>query len=201
MADKNEKKQIHDEIDEATQSKILGGHEYDGIRELDNEMPAWWRYLFYISILFAVGYLMRYHVFKSAPLQNEEYQSQFEVAEEVTGISVTSKEEVELFPMEGSKDLDEGAHIYKLNCAVCHKDNGGGLIGPNLTDEYWIHGGSYNDIIKVISEGVPVKGMIAWKNQLSQQKIEQVSSYVWTLYGTTPAGAKKPEGEKYEREE
>ena len=199
MADDRKKKNDTGEIDESTQSEIIGGHDYDGIKELDNEMPAWWRYLFYASIVFAVGYLMRYHIFKSAPLQDEEYLAQFEVVEENPGVNINPEVSKELFPLTTGSDLDEGKNIFKLNCAVCHKEDGGGLVGPNLTDKYWLHGGNYTDIVKVVQNGVPVKGMIAWKNQLSQQKIEQVSSYVWQLYGTNPPGSKKAEGELFER--
>ena len=160
------------QFDEITNEKLTD-HDYDGIQELDNDLPSWWRYLFYISILFAIGYLMNYHVFKQGMSQNDEYLSEFPmVEEEVTEEDVFAEKIVE--PLTGTNDLQAGQTVFKQNCAVCHLEKGQGLVGPNLTDEYWIHGGSYKEILLTITEGVPLKGMISWKLQLPKKEIEQV---------------------------
>jgi len=186
----------YDEITNAP----LTDHDYDGIKELDNDLPSWWRYLFYFSILFAVGYLMKYHVFKQGMTQIEEYRSQFPKTEETVESEGEMFAEIELIPITDAESLAEGKIIFKQNCAVCHLEQGQGLVGPNLTDNFWIHGGSYKDIVHTVTEGVPLKGMIAWKLQLPKEKIEQVSSYIWTLHGTNPPNPKKPEGEEYIRQ-
>lgn len=196
MDDKKNKQ--YKEYDEITNAPILDDHEYDGIQELDNNMPTWWRYLFYFTIIFSIGYMVRYHVLKTAPLQADEYLAEFEHVEEE--IALPTNEAMELIVMTSEEDLSAGAEIYKVNCAVCHLAEGQGLVGPNLTDDYWLHGGSYEDIVHIINEGVPVKGMIAWKNQLTSTQIEQVASFITTLHGTNPPNPKAPEGEIYEPE-
>ena len=191
--DKNNQK--YDELTNAP----LTDHDYDGIRELDNDLPSWWRYLFYFTILVAVGYLMKYHVFKQGMTQAEEYLSAFPQEEE-TEAEETIIAEVEVLPLTDGNALSEGQVVFKQNCAVCHLEQGQGLVGPNLTDEYWIHGGSYKDILHTINEGVPLKGMISWKLQLPKKDIERVASYIWSIYGSDPPNPKKPEGELFTRQ-
>ncbi len=186
----------------AEESKIILDHNYDGIQELDNNLPPWWTYLFYASIIFAVIYLVRYHIF-NGPNQIEEYEQ--EVAEAQIAIEnykKTAKGLVDASTVErltDAADLKAGEAIYQANCVACHMADGGGGIGPNLTDDYWILGGGIKDVFHTVSEGGRAgKGMIAWKQTLKPQEIAQVCSYVLTLHGTTPANPKEHEGDLWE---
>jgi len=179
---------------------LLMEHEFDGIAELDNPTPAWFNWLFYGTIVFGVIYLLNYHVFKWGKLQDEEYIAEVEQAEaakkaylEKSGNNIdenTAKES------EDPGVIAAGQAIYAANCIACHGDKGQGTVGPNLTDEYWLHGGSVNDIFKTIKYGVPEKGMIAWEKTLSPKQIEDVSNYILSLKGTNPPNPKAPQGEK-----
>ena len=172
-------------------------HDYDGIRELDNVIPPWFTAAFILCIIFAAGYIYRYHVAKSAPMQLEELaiaNQQAALAHEAyLGTQQNNIDESNVSVMSGP-DLDAGKQTFTTLCAVCHKADGGGLVGPNLTDEYWIHGGALKDIFKTIKYGVPDKGMISWKQQLSPLQIAQVSNYIQTLKGTNPPDAKAQQG-------
>ncbi|WP_372917619.1 cbb3-type cytochrome c oxidase N-terminal domain-containing protein [Salegentibacter sp.] len=181
------------------EDEIILDHNYDGIRELDNDLPAWWLYGFYISIIFAVIYMARYHVFDGAD-QSEEYLA--EVAKAKEEVEAYKKENPDLLDastvemLTDASDLEAGETIYMANCIACHRADGGGSIGPNLTDEHWILGGGISNIFHTISEGGrDGKGMVAWKTSLSSEEIAQVSSYVMSLEGTNPSDAKAPEGD------
>jgi cytochrome c oxidase cbb3-type subunit 3 len=175
-------------------------HDYDGIRELDNVIPPWFTAAFAITILFAGVYLYRYHIAKSAPLQLEELSMAMAKAdlehEAYLASQASSIDENNVTLMTGA-DLEAGQQVFTTLCAVCHKTDGGGLVGPNMTDDYWIHGGSLKDIFKTIKYGVPDKGMISWKTQLSPLQIAQVANYIKTLRGTNPPDAKEKQGELY----
>lgn len=184
---------------------ILLDHEYDGIKELDNNLPPWWKNLFYLTIIFAVGYMLYYHVF-DGPTQEMEYDR--EVAAANIAIEEYKKNNPDLIDastvemLTDASDINAGKSIYDTNCAVCHRPDGGGGIGPNLTDEYWILGGDIASVYNVVSEGGRAgKGMVAWKGELNPLEIAQVSSYILTLQGTDPADAKGPEGDLYVPEE
>ncbi len=184
--------------------EIIIDHDYDGIRELDNNLPTWWVYGFYATIIFAVVYMVRYHVFEGAT-QDEEYRREVAAAQvEIEEYRKTAKGLVDastVVMLTDEADLSDGKNVFDTNCAVCHRADGGGGIGPNLTDNYWIIGGSLSNIYEIISEGGrPGKGMIPWKNDLKPLQIAQVSSYIMTLQGTNPPDAKEPEGELYEQE-
>lgn len=181
------------------EQEIVLDHNYDGIRELDNDLPPWWVYMFYATIAFAVIYLLRYHVFNGTT-QKEEYE--IEVAQAKLEVEEYKKNNKDLIDAEtvelltDAKDLAAGKEIYMTNCVACHKDNGGGGIGPNLTDDYWILGGGIKNVFHTISEGGrPGKGMIAWKTDLKPSEMAQVASYVISLHGTNPPDGKEPEGE------
>ncbi len=181
-------------------------HNYDGIRELDNHLPPWWKWLFYITIIFAVVYIAAYHVFDSLPLQTEEYELSMKQAEEaklamVGDAEAVTIDESNITISDDAAVIASGKTIYERNCVACHKAAGEGGIGPNLADEYWLHGGSPQDTYNSIKNGIPEKGMIAWKDVLSPAKINDVNSYIYTLRGTNPPGAKEPQGEKYVAEE
>lgn len=184
---------------------ILLDHEYDGIKELDNNLPPWWKNLFYLTIIFAVGYMLYYHVF-DGPTQEMEYDR--EVAAANIAIAEYKKNNPDLIDastvemLTDASDINAGKSIYDTNCAVCHRPDGGGGIGPNLTDEYWILGGDIASVYNVVSEGGRAgKGMVAWKGELNPLEIAQVSSYILMLQGTDPADAKGPEGDLYVPEE
>jgi len=177
------------------------GHNYDGIRELDNRLPPWWLYGFYICILFAGIYLYRYHVAHSAPLSAEELRIDLAKAEvdkqDYLKRSANNIDENNVKLLTDPNDLAEAKKIFTTICAACHKPDGGGLVGPNLTDDYWLHGGSIKDIFKTIKYGWPEKGMKSWKDDYSPLQIEQLASYVKSLHGTKPLVAKEPQGSLY----
>lgn len=174
------------------------GHNYDGILELDNKIPGWFTAAFVVCILFAVSYLLRYHVFHSAPLMVEEYNIAMADAEKEKAAyleqhaNVIDENNVQML---AADDIESGKILYGKNCAVCHVADGGGATGPNLTDEYWLHGGAMNNIFKTIKYGWPDKGMIAWKDNFSDKQIAQLASFVKSLKGTKPAAPKESQGD------
>jgi cytochrome c oxidase cbb3-type subunit 3 len=180
-----------------TEHELLLNHEYDGIRELDSKVPPWFLWLFYVTIFFSIVYMLDYHVFNSSPLQDEEYklqvqQAEFERAALMKSGAFLNEESVTL--LTDPPSLDAGKQIFTANCVACHAADAGGLVGPNLVDDYWIHGGGIKNIFKVIKYGVTAKGMISWQSQLSPKQMQDVSSYIISLHGTTPANPKQPEG-------
>jgi mono/diheme cytochrome c family protein len=272
---------------------VLFDHNYDGIQELDNDLPPWWLWLFYLTIIWGVLYLVHYHVIGTGDLSAEEYEKevnpafvenksssgfsigysspfymkgeeltplrrvQIALAEEkeaalllaekktdseqikledisfneilLAAMRVASAEDLEklksvfpdiytaylsaekgapapsevvpvakIEPLSDSANLAAGESIFISNCITCHGKLGEGGIGPNMTDDYFIHGAGLGDIVKVINSGVPAKGMIAWRGILNEEQIRQVASYVLTLHGTNPPNAKAPQGEKVE---
>jgi cytochrome c oxidase cbb3-type subunit 3 len=186
------------------EGEIILDHNYDGIKELDNNLPPWWIYSFYISIIFAAIYLLRFHVFDG---QNQIDELETEIADARIAIDQykkTAKNLVDISTvtqLTEAADLSAGKTIFETNCVACHMPDGGGGIGPNLTDEYWILGGDIKSIFKTISEGGRSgKGMISWKSQLKPLEMAQVASYVLTFQGTTPANPKAPEGDIWESE-
>lgn len=186
------------------EGEIILDHNYDGIKELDNNLPPWWIYSFYISIIFAAVYLLRFHVFDG---QNQIDELETEIADARIAIEQykkTAKNLVDISTvtqLTEASDLSAGKTIFETNCVACHMPDGGGGIGPNLTDEYWILGGDIKSIFKTISEGGRSgKGMISWKSQLKPLEMAQVASYVLTFQGTTPANPKAPEGDIWESE-
>lgn len=180
---------------------ILLDHNYDGIRELDNHLPPWWKWLFYLTIVWSIIYLLAYHVFDMLPLQDEEYNMEIVKAESAREamLSASSEliDETNVEVVTEASDLEAGATIYQRQCAVCHAADGGGGVGPNFTDEYWIHGGDIKDLFKTIKFGVPEKGMISWQSQLNPSDMRNVASYILTLQGTTSANPKEAQGELY----
>ncbi|MCB0263880.1 MAG: cbb3-type cytochrome c oxidase N-terminal domain-containing protein [Calditrichia bacterium] len=175
-------------------------HDYDGIQELDNDLPPWWLYMFYFTIVFGFAYLLYFHVLDIGDLQAAEYQKEMQAAE--TMLAKNNAENQAQSPQEmtvltDSENLAAGKEIFMTNCMACHGANGEGGVGPNMTDEYWIHGGAFSDIVNTIVVGVPAKGMISWKPILSPTQIQQVASYLTTLQGTNPPNGKEPQGEKY----
>jgi cytochrome c oxidase cbb3-type subunit 3 len=187
------------------EKQMMLDHNYDGIVELDNHMPPWLVNVFYLTIAFAVVYFTYYSVLGLGKTQLEEYAEEQRLAaiqiEQYQAMAVSSIDENSVVFDESASALSAGQQIFSANCVACHASDGGGGVGPNLTDEYWIHGGSIQDIFKVTKYGVPEKGMIPWADQLSPEEMQQVSSYIKTLVGTTPANPKAPQGEKFEPEQ
>jgi cytochrome c oxidase cbb3-type subunit 3 len=204
--DEIKKHQEEPEIDELTKDRYLGGHEYDGIRELDNKLPRWWLYLFYVTIIFAAVYLIGYHVTKWWPLQEDEYQKEMAIQSDIKKANPQPTVDLAtMVPLTAEADLAAGNETFKKICSVCHGPQGQGLVGPNFTDQYWIHGDSITntvsirDLYKVVITGVIQKGMISYKDQLSPLQIQQVLSYILSLQGTTPPNPKAPQGVKYDK--
>jgi cytochrome c oxidase cbb3-type subunit 3 len=185
------------EKDELTGDKLLSGHEYDGIKELDNKLPKWWLWLFYITIVFAVVYFFRFHIINTGDPQEVEYDKEVSAAmikyKEIRAANTIDASNVTVLTDEAG--LAAGKAIFDKSCIVCHLAQGQGLVGPNLTDEYWIHGCSIGDIYSLIVKGVPEKGMISWKDQLTPEQIQQVSSFIISMQGTNPPNPKEPQGE------
>jgi cytochrome c oxidase cbb3-type subunit 3 len=186
------------------EQEIILDHNYDGIQELDNTLPPWWVYMFYATIVFAVVYLVRFHVLDGDNQIVEYDKAVAEARAELkkyksTAPDLITAESVTL--LTDAKDLGRGKAVFKLNCASCHIADGGGSIGPNLTDEFWILGGGVKNVFTTISNGGrDGKGMIAWNKTLKAADIAKVASYVISLQGTTPANPKAPQGEKWVEE-
>lgn len=180
---------------------IMFDHEYDGIRELDNNLPPWWKYGFYVTIVFSVVYMFHFHIFNTGKLQMAEYQEQLE----------TAKIEIEAYKKKAANLVDEtnvtlltddasllgGKQLYTKYCVACHGAAGQGDVGPNLTDNYWLHGGSVSDVFRSVKFGWPEKGMKSWQQDLGARQMQEVVSYLHTLVGTNPANPKEKQGDFY----
>lgn len=183
------------------EEEILLHHNYDGIRELDNKVPPWFNFLFYGTIIWGIIYMLVFHVFGDGQVQTKEYNSEMQQASLErqilikTGAFLNEETAAEL---KDAATLSEGKEIFTKNCVTCHAIDGGGIVGPNLTDDFWIEGGGIKNIFKTIKYGVPAKGMISWQTQLDPKKMQAVASYIISLHGTKPANPKAPEGQKWE---
>lgn len=176
---------------------LLIDHEIDGIQELDNQLPRWWVWLFYLTIIFSAIYMVYYHVMKDGDIQAAEYRREMEKGEKIKAVALARFEQ-NIGTMQPGADqavLAKGQQTFKTLCAPCHREDGGGLVGPNLTDDYWIHGNTFGDSLKVIWNGVPEKGMVSWKGVLQPEDIRAVASYIYTLRGTQPPNPKPPENQ------
>lgn len=194
---------LTDAVPVQQEEDVMMHHNYDGIRELDNNLPPWWKYMFYASMVFAVVYFTHYHILGTGLLPHEELaeaiaQGEADKAAYLAQMAnLVDETNVTVLTDEGS--IVQGQTIFIEKCAQCHMNDGGGSVGPNLTDKYWIHGGSIEDIFKTIKYGVPAKGMIAWESQLRPPEMQKVASFIYSLEGTTPQQPKEAEGEIYER--
>lgn len=179
------------------EESILMDHEYDGIQELDNNLPPWWKWGFYISIVFAFIYVFHYHVFKTGDLQAQAYDMEIATANaEVQAYlekAALNVDENSVVLLTDGEAISKGATLFKKNCAVCHGQLGEGVVGPNLTDKYWLYGGSIQDVFKTVKYGAQ-RGMQSWSDKLNPVELQQVSSYVLSLEF---ADGKEPEGEEY----
>lgn len=177
---------------------IMLDHEFDGIVELDNPTPAWFMWLFYGSIAFAFSYLMYFHVLDYGKLQDEEYEIEMAAAkiekEKYLASSANNIDENSVKETQDASVISAGQSLYNANCVACHGDKGQGVVGPNLTDEYWLHGGTVNSIFKTIKYGIPEKGMISWEKTLTPKQISDLSNFILSLKGSNPANGKEPQG-------
>lgn len=183
---------------------MLLDHDYDGIKELDNDLPPWWKYLFIGSVIWGFAYYIHYEVLNG---DNQEMELMQEIAEAKIALEEYKKTAPDLMDVDkvtlltDAADLAKGKAIFETNCIACHKADGGGQIGPNLTDAHWILGGGIKNVFHTLSEGGrPGKGMVAWKTMLKPTELQQVGSYVLSLQGTNPADGKAPEGEIWKDE-
>ncbi|HBI01148.1 MAG TPA: cbb3-type cytochrome c oxidase N-terminal domain-containing protein [Flavobacterium sp.] len=186
-------KEIEEEHD------ILLDHDYDGIKELDNVLPPWWVNLFYLTIIFAIIYLVRFHIYNDYD-QASEFETEMAIAKaevekyKLTAPDLMDKDKVTL--LTDATALAEGKKLYETNCVACHKPDGGGSIGPNLTDEHWILGGGIKNVFNTLMEGGREgKGMVSWKATIKPSDLQKVASYVLSLQGTNPPDAKPAEGD------
>lgn len=183
----------------AEEESLIMDHQFDGISELNNPTPAWFMVLFYGTIIIAVLYMCNYEFLGFGKTQEEEYIAEVEQANNDKLVFLASpanaKSAVNENNIVQSKDaavLTAGGGLFKSRCTPCHGEHAEGIVGPNLTDEYWLHGGTVKDVFTTIKYGVPAKGMIAWEKSLSAQQIAELTNYVLSLQGSKPAGAKAP---------
>lgn len=175
-------------------------HEIDGIQELDNDLPNWWLWTLYGAIIFAAGYWIYYDALKLGKTPLQEYQA------EVAALEATkAKQQLALGEatpealLELSKNagvVAKGTELYQQNCAACHAPNGGGGIGPNLTDSAWLHGGAPDKVYVTIRDGVTAKGMPAWGPALGEESVRAATAFVLSIHGTNVAGGKAPQGDE-----
>ncbi|KAB1064938.1 c-type cytochrome [Salibacter halophilus] len=195
---------LTDSVPVEEEEEVMTDHEYDGIVELDNNLPPWWLAGFYITIVAAVVYIGYYHVYLDGNMQEREFKAEMAEAAKQKEAYLASLEnqvdESNVTMLEDKSALAEGKSIYDANCVACHGNQGQGGVGPNLTDKYWLHGGSIKDVFKTIKYGVTSKGMIAWEDQLTPPQMQKVASYVKTFVGTNPPNQKEPQGEIWEPE-
>jgi cytochrome c oxidase cbb3-type subunit III len=175
-------------------------HEFDGIRELDNRIPPWFTLLFLGTIVFGAVYLVDYHVLGTSKLMAGEYDEEMAAAAFQRRILLASEgtiDEAKLTRLTDAASIGRGGEQFKKYCVSCHGPEAGGAIGPNLTDDYWIHGGGIRNVYTTVKMGVPAKGMISWQLVFTPKQIQEIASFVLSLHGTSPAAAKKPEGTLY----
>ena len=182
------------------EADVMLNHDYDGIKELDNALPPWWKYGFYITIGIALVYMLNFHVFSIGLSPTQEYNAEMKnagIAKEVYEANNKDKIDEEHVPMANADGITAGKNLFEANCVACHLKDGGGSVGPNLTDDYWLHKGSMNDIYNTIKAGYPDKGMQSWSGQFTPREISFLASYIKILRGTKPAAPKAQQGEFY----
>jgi cytochrome c oxidase cbb3-type subunit 3 len=185
---------------DATQDRLRGS-EYDGIAEYDNDLPQWWLWIFYVTLVFGFVYWAHYFILQTGQTQEAEMQEVAAVhqARYAPGTGAAKAEATDDGLRTASKDpsvLADGTKVFMTYCVQCHGKLGEGGIGPNLTDDHWIHGGTPFAILATIRNGVPEKGMIPWKSMLTGRQMETAAAYILTLKGTNPPNGKAPQGQK-----
>ena len=185
------------DTDRNLRNTLLLDHDYDGIHELDNTLPRWWVWLFRLTIAFAASYLFYYHVLGNGRMMEAQYQEEMQQGAQIKAKAMAEFENsmASLQPSKAAAVLAEGHETFVKLCAPCHRADGGGLVGPNLCDDYWIHGSNFVDNLRTIWNGVPSKGMVTWKTTLKPSAVYAVGSYIYTLRGTHPKNPKPPENQ------
>ena len=176
----------------------LREHTYDGIEEFDNRLPNWWLFILYGSIVFALGYWLAFHTLGVARLPQESYTIEMQEAAEAQLAAMAEgglTDESLLLMSTLPERVEAGRQIFAKNCVACHLESGQGLVGPNLTDRYWIHGDRPLDIHRIVTDGVPSKGMAAWGRQLGPTRVQNVVAYVLAEIQNSEVPGKEPEGE------
>jgi cytochrome c oxidase cbb3-type subunit 3 len=180
---------------------IIIDHDYDGIHELDNSLPPWWKYGFYLTIVVSFIYIYRFHVSHEGPSQMEEFAAEMQQGEEDKAAylaqAANNIDESSVVELKDAGEIASGKEIFIKSCAACHVADGGGSVGPNLTDEYWLHGGGIKNVFKSIKYGWQDKGMKSWKDDFSPKQLQQIASFVLSLKGTHPAAPKAAQGDVY----
>jgi len=195
-------KRLTDAVPIERETDVMTDHEYDGIRELDNNLPPWWKWMFYLTIVWSFAYMIFFHLMGTGWSSAKEYDDEVAFAKQEVDAYLTSKalnvdeNSIELIMDQGR--IDQGAAVFKrMNCAQCHGQLGEGGQGPNLTDQYWINGGKINTIFSTIKYGVPQKGMIPWGDQLTAIEMQNVATYIVSMAGSNPPNGKEPQGDLY----
>ena len=171
-------------------------HQYDGIAEYDNPMPGWWVITFWLTIVFAVAYALNIGGIGTGAGRVAEYEKDMAAFRAAGAAPAPGTSAEALLVIVGDREkLEEGKEVFTKTCVACHAADGGGIIGPNLTDDNWLHGGKIEQINATITNGVLAKGMPAWGKILKPKEVDEVTAYVWSLHGTKPAKPKPPEGE------
>lgn len=182
------------------EADVLLDHDYDGIQELDNSLPPWWKYGFYITIVVGVIYLAHFHVFASGKNPLQEYNAEMDKAKiEKEAYEAQNKDKIDEtnVPMADAAGIAAAKTMFNEKCKACHGGAGEGGAGPNLTDDYWLHKGSLNDVYQSIKVGYPDKGMQAWSTVYSPKEMSYLASYIKTLKGTNPPNAKAAQGDLF----
>jgi cytochrome c oxidase cbb3-type subunit 3 len=182
------------------EADVMMDHDYDGIRELDNPLPPWWKYGFYLTIGVAIIYLLNFHVLGYGKNPTQEYNAEMVKAgieKELYEANNKDKIDEDRVPMADAAGLMKAKEIFAAKCFACHGKDGQGGAGPNLTDDYWLHKGSLNDIYRTIKNGYPDKGMQSWSMEYTPKEISYLASYVKNLRGTNPPSPKAPQGDLY----
>ena len=176
--------------------KIIEGHDFDGIEELNNPAPSWLMYIFYLSILFSIGYWIYFHMTDAGPSQIDELKAEYAAEAKVAAKRAADAPPAATEASTDAADLAVGKELYTSKaCFACHGMNAeGNAIGPNLADGSWINGCSFADVVKIIKNGMPTKGMTPYKDQLNAKQTEQLASYILSLKGSNPANAKEAQG-------
>jgi cytochrome c oxidase cbb3-type subunit 3 len=173
------------------------GHDADGIEEYDNPLPGWWVWIFWATIVFSVGYWGWYELGPGPSVialhEAEERAAAEQEARRAAAAGAATVASLRALAKDAAA-MAAARQVFETRCAACHGPAGQGLIGPNLADEYWLHGGDLLEIRRVIENGVPDKGMVPWKGALSPREIDMAAAYVSTLQGTNPPNPKPPQG-------